>query len=62
MVVKGDVLGTGIANVAQMTTVAEAVLGTRTLTGLRKEAADMNGNNRIDIGDLVAMATILTGR
>lgn len=62
IVVKGDVIGNGVANVAQMTMVADAVLGRRTLTGLKKEAADMNENSRIDIGDLVSMAGILNER
>ncbi|MBD5561044.1 MAG: hypothetical protein HDQ87_11990 [Clostridia bacterium] len=59
VVVKGDILGTGKASIAQLTAVADALIGHSTLTGVRKEAADMNENGTIDIGDLVTIAHML---
>lgn len=60
IVVAGDVQGTGIANIAQVTQIARALVGDILLEELPQMAADMNGNGRLDIGDLVKAAEKLT--
>ena len=60
VVVMGEVLGTGIMNIAQIVRAAQDLNGTRALTGPYLAAADFNGNGFVDISDLVRMAWILT--
>ena len=59
MVVKGDVLGTGVINIAQLVRLAQALNGNWPLYGVYRIAGDLNGNGYIDIGDLVAEAELL---
>lgn len=59
LVVKGDVLGTGILGISQLVRLAQALNGSRPLQGVYRIAGDLNGNGGIDIGDLVAEAQLL---
>ena len=59
MVVKGDVLGTGILSVAQLVRLAQALNGSAPLYGAYLLAGDLNGNGYIDIADLTAEAQLL---
>ena len=60
VVVRGDVLGSGRLNIAQLTTMARALTGQSALTGVYSLAGDFNGNDSIDIADLTAEAKLLT--
>lgn len=62
LIIKGDVLGTGLLNIAQLTRLAQDLNGSKPLAGVYAEAGDLNGNGRIDIGDLPILAQWLTGR
>lgn len=59
MVVKGDVLGTGVLSIAQLVRMAQALNGIWPLYGPYELAADLNGNGYIDISDLVMEAELL---
>lgn len=59
MVVKGDVLGTGILSIAQLVRLAKALNGSWPLYGPYFLAGDLNSSGRIDIADLVAEAELL---
>ena len=60
IVVTGDVLGTGVLNIAQLTRMAKALNGSDPLTGVYEKAGCFNGSS-IMIADLVAMARLLQG-
>lgn len=61
VLVAGDVLGTGVLNVAQVARLAQAINGTQPLRGPYLQAADVNGSGSLDISDLVREAHLLTG-
>lgn len=60
--VKGDILGNGKIGLSQLVSLAEAVQGKRTLTGVYFRAADLNDNGKIDLTDLVKLVNVITGR
>lgn len=49
---KGDVLGNGKLNIAQLVRMAEHLTDRRFLTGVYEQAGDINGNGEVDIVDL----------
>lgn len=53
IVIPGDVTGSGEINLTEVTVMAQAVLGERTLAGPYLTAGDWNGNGTIDLTDLV---------
>ncbi|MBD5558982.1 MAG: hypothetical protein HDQ87_01280 [Clostridia bacterium] len=55
-VVKGDLLGNGKWSIAQLVRMAQTIAGTRTLTQEQELAADISGDGRVQINDLVQMA------
>ncbi|MBD5559684.1 MAG: hypothetical protein HDQ87_04910 [Clostridia bacterium] len=59
LVIRGDVLGAGIMNIAELHAMAQGLNGERTLEGAYALACDMNSVTGIDIGDIVAGAQIL---
>ena len=60
VVVKGDVLGTGLLDIGQLTRLAQDLNGTEPLTGVYRDAAQLSGNSgSINIVDLVILATML---
>lgn len=59
LVVGGDVLGSGVLNIAQLVRMAQALNGTRPLSGVFLAAADFNGGG-LEITDLVHEAELLT--
>lgn len=62
IVVVGDVLGTGVIGLSQLTRLAQAFAGVRPLEGVFLEAGDMNKNGQIDLTDVTMLATlVLTG-
>lgn len=62
IVVMGDVRGSGRMNIAQLTALAAALLGTNPLEGPYLLAADWNGSGQLDLADLVREARLLTGQ
>lgn len=58
--VKGDVLGTGVMNIAQLTRMAASLNGEDPLEGLFLLASDWNDSGAVDIGDLIVEAELLT--
>lgn len=60
VIVRGDVIGSGMMNISQLVRMAAAVTGTKPLQGAYLAAADMNGSGSLDISDLVAEARLLT--
>lgn len=52
VVIKGDVMGTGLLNISQLVRMAEDLTDRRKLTGLYELAGDINGNGEVDIVDL----------
>lgn len=62
LVILGDVVGTGKITISQLVSMANHMLGDRLLPeGPRREAADINGNGKCDIGDLSKAAKLLIG-
>ena len=61
VIVKGDVLGRGEINIAQLVRLAQACTGARPLTGVYEAAGDFTtpSNNRIDIADVVREADLI---
>lgn len=59
ILVKGDVLGTGLLDIAQITRAAQALTGSDPLEGIYLAAADFNNNGAVDVGDLAGMARLL---
>lgn len=57
-VIKGDVLGTGLLGMDQLVRLAEAVTGASALDELAGAAADLNGNGKVDLSDLVQLAKL----
>lgn len=60
IIVSGDVLGTGEFNIAQLTRLAQAVNGSKPLTGVYLAAGKVAGGEELSISDLVAAARMLT--
>ena len=60
IVLGGDVLGTGVMNVAQVVRLAEALSGQEPLEGVYAAAGDLDSSGQIDIGDLTREAAWLT--
>lgn len=56
VIVKGDVLGTGLLNISQLVRLASALNGKAPLEGPYLRAADINGGGNVDIGDLTILA------
>lgn len=56
IVVHGDVLGNGMLNIAQVVRLAQAINGSKPLTGLYLLAGDINRNGTVDISDLSILA------
>lgn len=62
IVILGDVIGTGRMSISQLVRMANHMLEERLLPeGPQREAADINGNGKCDIGDLSRAARILVG-
>lgn len=59
VVVRGDVLGTGELNIAQLTALARDLTGQGKLDGPYALAADLNGSGSPDIADLTLEARLL---
>lgn len=59
VVICGDVSGSGRVDIAQLSTLARHLTGSRVLEGARLLAGDINGNGHIDIADLSKMAEML---
>lgn len=59
VIMTGDVLGTGVMNIAQIVAMARDLNGVQKLQGVYAIAGDFNHNGAIDISDLVAEAHIL---
>lgn len=59
VLVQGDVLGTGTNSLSQLVRVAKAYTGQSLLTGVHLAAADSNGDKKIGLAELVAMARSL---
>lgn len=49
----GDVTGTGMLNIGQVTRLSAALLGSEPLAGVYLQAADLNGSGSLDVADLV---------
>lgn len=62
IIVKGDVKGTGLVDITQLTTLAGALNGTVGLTGPLFTAGDMNYSGTIDIADLIQLAQKLSSQ
>lgn len=60
VVVPGDLLGTGLLDVAQLVRLAQALSGEAPLTGPYLEAACLTGGSAPTAGDLVRLARMLT--
>lgn len=61
VIVRGDLLGTGVMNVGQLVAVAQALTGLRALTPLELAAIDLNDSGGVDIADLAREAQMLLG-
>ena len=60
IVVQGDVQGTGRMSIGQLVTMANYLIGDKDIpAGPVREATDINGNGKCDIGDLTMAATLL---
>lgn len=62
IVMKGDVLGTGVISIAQLVRLAKALTGVNPLAGPWLLAADLNGSGVPDIADLTIEASLLNGK
>lgn len=62
LVMRGDITGQGVLGVSQLVRLSRAVTGKAPLSGLAARAADLNGNERVDLGDLTSLAAWLRGR
>lgn len=62
LVMRGDVTGQGALGLSQLVRLSQAVRGQNPLVGLSARAADLNGNGRVDLGDLTGLAAWLRGR
>lgn len=60
VVIPGDVAGSGILNIAQVTRLASALNGALPLTGPYLQAGLLTGGSRISVSDLVTLAKWLT--
>ena len=61
IVVMGDILGNGILSLMQLVRLASVVTGSvPALTGPYQQAADLNGDGTISIGDIVIEARLYT--
>lgn len=56
---RGDVCGSGVLDVAQLVQTARYLNGSRTPTELQEFCADVSRNGRVDITDLISMASAL---
>lgn len=56
VIIQGDVRGTGLLNITQLTRMADAITDWDPLTGVYAQAADLTGNGEVDIMDLVVLA------
>lgn len=54
-VIKGDILGRGITDTTDLFRLIDAALGTRTISGIYRNAADMNSDTKIDISDIISI-------
>lgn len=61
VLVMGDVLGTGLINIAQLVRMAKDLNGSQVLLGVFRMAGDWNGSGAVDIADLVREAQVLNG-
>lgn len=61
IVVKGDVVGNGTPGLLQVIRIAKALRGNETLTEAQSEAADANNSGKIDLGDVVFTAKLMSG-
>lgn len=59
IIVQGDVQGTGRMSIGQLVSMANYLVGDVVMTGTAKEAADINGNGKCDIGDLTIAAQLM---
>lgn len=59
VVVRGDVLGTGVLNITQVVRLARAINGEAPLEGVYLEAALLTGGSNVNIADLVTLAKML---
>lgn len=62
LIILGDVTGTGVLSIAQLTRLAQALNGSAPLEGVYAQAGDLNGDGQIGIADLPILAQWLTGR
>lgn len=62
LVIKGDVIGNGQMNIAQLVRLAQALTATARLSGPYHTAGDLNNNGRLEIADLVHVAGLLIRR
>lgn len=60
IIVRGDVLGTGILDLPQIIRMAQAINGIDPLTGYFAAAADFNGDGSCDLTDLVQESRLYT--
>lgn len=62
IVVRGDVLGTGIIGLSQLARLAQAFSGVRPLEGVFMDAGDINETGTIELADLTMLASyVMTG-
>lgn len=59
VVVRGDVLGSGIMSISQLVRLAQAVTGIKPLTGAYYFAGDVTGDGSLNVADLTTEAKLL---
>jgi hypothetical protein len=60
-IVKGDLLGRGIINTTDLFRLIDAALGTTPISGIYRNAADMNDDTRTDISDIIKLIDGILG-
>lgn len=59
IVIRGDVLGSGVMGLSQLVRLAAALTGSKPLEGAYLEAGDLDGSGAINLSDVVMMAQML---
>lgn len=59
LVLRGDVLSTGKVGISQLARLAASYTGKEPLEGASAQAADVNADGSVDLGDLIALASFI---
>ena len=59
VVVPGDVMGTGVASIGSLVKMSGDIAGNASLDGAYLKAADINGDGKVSIGDVVKASKLI---